>query len=148
MPSMSAAIIHAKASTRGETEDRDHRGRERRNRIAPRCSERAGYEVQTFGKEPTQVRETGHWADVIVLAVPYGAVDDALRELGDGVNGKIIVDVTNALTTDMQRASGCTASGGETHSTRNLRNGWTAACSTVNQSPFSPPATMSRRSSR
>ena len=75
--------------------------------------ERSGYQVRTVGKAPAQVRETGQWADVIVLAVPYGAIDDALRELGDGVNGKIIVDVTNALTPDMQLASGCTTSGAE-----------------------------------
>jgi predicted dinucleotide-binding enzyme len=49
-----------------------------------------------------------------MLAVPYGAVDDALRELADAVNGKTIVDVTNALTPDMQLASGCTTSGAET----------------------------------
>ena len=60
--------------------------------------ERSGYQVRAVGKEPAQVRETGQWAEVIVLAVPYGAVDDALRELGNGVNGKTIVDVTNALT--------------------------------------------------
>ena len=76
--------------------------------------ERSGYQVRAVGKDPAQVRETGHWAEVIMLAVPYGAVDDALRELGDGVNGKTIVDVTNALTADMQLASGCTTSGGET----------------------------------
>ena len=76
--------------------------------------ERSGYQVRAVGKDPAQVRETGHWAEVIMLAVPYGAVDDALRELGDGVNGKTIVDVTNALTPDMQLASGCTTSGGET----------------------------------
>lgn len=75
---------------------------------------RAGYEVRAVGKEPAQVRETGQWADVIVLAVPYGAIDDAVRELGDAVNGKTLVDATNALTPDMQLASGCTASGGET----------------------------------
>ena len=75
--------------------------------------ERSGYEVRAVGKEPTQVRDVGQWAEVIVLAVPYGAIDDALRALGDGVNGKTIVDVTNALTPDMQLASGCTTSGGE-----------------------------------
>ena len=75
--------------------------------------ERSGYQVRAVGKDPAQVRETGHWAEVIMLAVPYDAVDDALRELGDGVNGKTIVDVTNALTADMQLASGCTTSGGE-----------------------------------
>lgn len=76
--------------------------------------ERSGYQVRAVGKEPAQVRETGQWAEIIMLAVPYGAVDDALRELGEGVNGKTIVDVTNALTPDMQLASGCTTSGAET----------------------------------
>jgi len=76
--------------------------------------ERSGYQVRAVGKEPAQVRETGQWAEVIVLAIPYGAVDDALRELGEGVNGKAIVDVTNALTPDMQLANGCTSSGAET----------------------------------
>src|ERR671912_2356507 len=76
--------------------------------------ERSGYQVRAVGKDPAQVRETGQWAEVIMLAVPYGAVDDALRELADGVDGKTIVDVTNALTPDMQLASGCTTSGGET----------------------------------
>jgi predicted dinucleotide-binding enzyme len=76
--------------------------------------ERAGYQVRAVGKEPAHVRETGQWAEIIMLAVPYGAVDDALRELADAVNGKTIVDVTNALTPDMQLASGCTTSGAET----------------------------------
>jgi predicted dinucleotide-binding enzyme len=75
--------------------------------------ERAGYEVRAVGKEPGQVKETGRWADVVMLAVPYGAVDDAIAELGDGLSGKTLVDVTNALTEDMQLASGCTTSGAE-----------------------------------
>ena len=75
--------------------------------------ERSEYQVRAVGKGPGKVRETGAWADVVVLAVPYGAVDDALRELGDTVNGKPLVDVTNALTPDMQLASGCTTSGAE-----------------------------------
>jgi 8-hydroxy-5-deazaflavin:NADPH oxidoreductase len=75
--------------------------------------DRAGYEVRAVGKDPVKVRETGEWAGVIMLAVPYGAIDDAVRELGDGVAGKIIVDVTNALTPDMQLAVGLTTSGGE-----------------------------------
>ena len=75
--------------------------------------ERAGYDARTVGKEPGQVKETGRWADVVVLAVPYGAVDAALAELGGGITGKTLVDVTNALTEDMQLASGCTTSGAE-----------------------------------
>lgn len=75
--------------------------------------ERAGYNVRAVGKAPGQVKETGQWADVVMLAVPYGAIDDAVAELGDAVTGKTLVDVTNALTEDMQLATGCTASGAE-----------------------------------
>ena len=74
---------------------------------------RAGYDVRAVGKEPGQVKETGQWADIVILAVPYGAIDAALAELGDGIRGKTLVDVTNALTADMQLASGCTTSGAE-----------------------------------
>jgi 8-hydroxy-5-deazaflavin:NADPH oxidoreductase len=47
---------------------------------------------------------------VIVLAVPYAAIDETLREIGDAVNGKILIDATNRLTKDMHLAPG--ASGG------------------------------------
>jgi 8-hydroxy-5-deazaflavin:NADPH oxidoreductase len=75
--------------------------------------DRAGYQVRAVGKDPGQVKETGGWADVVILAVPYGAIDDAIAALGDGVTGKTLVDVTNALTGDMRLASGCTTSGAE-----------------------------------
>ena len=39
-------------------------------------------------------------ADLVVLAVPYGAAVDALRAAGD-LAGKTIVDMTNPLTADM-----------------------------------------------
>jgi hypothetical protein len=74
---------------------------------------RAGYEVRAVGKSPREVQDTGAWADVVILAVPYGAIDDAIRELGEGIAGKTLVDVTNALTAEMQLASGCTTSGAE-----------------------------------
>ena len=48
-----------------------------------------------------------------MLAVPYSAVQDVIGKLGTGINGKTLVDVTNALTEDMQLASGCTTSGAE-----------------------------------
>jgi predicted dinucleotide-binding enzyme len=75
--------------------------------------ERAGYEVRAVGKDPAQVKATGAWGDVVILAVPYGAVSDAVATLGDGIRGKTVVDATNALTEDMQLASGCTTSGAE-----------------------------------
>lgn len=75
--------------------------------------ERVGYQVRSIGKNPRQVKDIGRWADIVILAVPYGAIDDAIAELGDGIAGKTLVDVTNAMTGDMQLASGCTASGAE-----------------------------------
>jgi len=75
--------------------------------------EHAAYQVRAVGNDPSQVRQTGGWADVVILAVPFGALDDAVAELGDAIDGKILVDVTNALTSDMKLASGCTTSGAE-----------------------------------
>ncbi len=43
----------------------------------------SGYDVRAVGKDPVTVRETGQWAEVIVLAVPFAAIDDVVRELGD-----------------------------------------------------------------
>jgi len=75
--------------------------------------ERAGYQVRGVGNSPGLVKETAGWAAVVILALPYGAIDEAIRALGDSISGKTLVDVTNALTADMQLASGCTTSGAE-----------------------------------
>lgn len=75
--------------------------------------ERAGYDVRAVGKDARKVKELGRWAEVVILAVPYSAVDEVVAELSDVIAGKTLVDVTNALTADMQLASGCTTSGAE-----------------------------------
>ncbi|MBI2578322.1 MAG: NAD(P)-binding domain-containing protein [Candidatus Aenigmarchaeota archaeon] len=75
--------------------------------------ERAGYDVRAVGKEPKAARETASWGDVIILAVPFSEVDNALREMGDAVNGKTFVDVTNVLTPDFKLALGFNTSGAE-----------------------------------
>lgn len=59
----------------------------------------ADYEVRTTGNDAAQVRKLGAWADVILLAVPYGERFNALSELGD-IKGKTLVDATNALGPD------------------------------------------------
>ena len=41
-------------------------------------------------------------ADVVVLAVPYGVLAEVVDELGDALNGKVVVDVTNPLRPDYQ----------------------------------------------
>ena len=75
--------------------------------------QRVGCEVRTTGKQPAEVRESAAWAELVFLAVPFAAIDETLKELGDAVKGKVLVDVTNALTPDYQLALGCTTSGAE-----------------------------------
>src|SRR2546430_7674219 len=58
---------------------------------------RAGYEVQAVGKVPEKVREIARWGDIIVLAVPFNERANALKEMGDALAGKPLVDVTNAF---------------------------------------------------
>ena len=71
------------------------------------------HQVQAVGRDPNSVREAGEGADLVILAVPFGEVDNAVRELGNAVAGKIVVDATNALTPDFELAVGFTTSGAE-----------------------------------
>lgn len=72
----------------------------------------AGHEVRAVGHDPERVREVARWGEVVVLAVPFGAREDALREVGDAARGKVVVDVTNAVT-DEGFAGGVDRSGAE-----------------------------------
>ena len=73
---------------------------------------RAGYETRSTGKGPA-VRETAAWGDILILAVPFSAVDAAIAEMGGAVDGKPVVDVTNALGPGGELALGFTTSGAE-----------------------------------
>jgi 8-hydroxy-5-deazaflavin:NADPH oxidoreductase len=74
--------------------------------------ERVGYDVRAVA-ERAEVQEAASWGELIILAVPFGAIDDALSEMGDAVNGKPLIDATNALSPDYELALGCTTSGAE-----------------------------------
>jgi predicted dinucleotide-binding enzyme len=74
---------------------------------------KAGYEVAAVDKDPKRASEAAKRADVIFLAVPFPAVDDALADLTHAYDGKVLVDVTNALTPDMLLALGFSTSGAE-----------------------------------
>jgi predicted dinucleotide-binding enzyme len=74
---------------------------------------RGAREVKAVGSEEQAVRDTAAWADTVILAVPFGAVDDVVRIAGDALAGKTVVDVTNALDDKMNLALGYTTSGAE-----------------------------------
>ncbi|MCM2352346.1 MAG: NAD(P)-binding domain-containing protein [Pseudobdellovibrio sp.] len=72
---------------------------------------KAGYESRMSNEE--NVNEVVSGAEIIVLAVPFGAIDDVVKKMGDKANGKIVIDATNALTSEMKLALGFTTSGAE-----------------------------------
>lgn len=74
---------------------------------------RAGHEVRTVGKDAKAVGDTAAWAEIVVLAVPFGAIDDVVKAAGQSLAGKTVVDATNALDANMGWAVGFTTSGAE-----------------------------------
>lgn len=74
---------------------------------------RAGHKVRAIGNDPAGVREAVLWAEIAILAVPFTALDAVLKEAGASIDGKTLVDVTNALGLGMQLAVGFTTSGAE-----------------------------------
>ena len=63
----------------------------------------------------TTVSEASGLGDIIVLAVPWNAISDAIKACGD-LSGRTIIDATNPLTTSqdsLELAIGFTTSGGE-----------------------------------
>jgi 8-hydroxy-5-deazaflavin:NADPH oxidoreductase len=73
---------------------------------------RAGHDVAISASKPENARTSAQGAgataaasnadavrgaDVVVLAVPYGAVAGIVAELGDALNGTVVVDATNPL---------------------------------------------------
>lgn len=85
--------------------------------IGSRDIERARVLARAVGQaEAASIRAAVEASDVIVLAVPYGAVDETLAEAGKegAVAGKVIVDITNPITPDyMALTIGHTTSAGE-----------------------------------
>src|SRR5471032_1164058 len=52
----------------------------------------AGATTGTYGATPT--------GDIVILAVPYGSAASVVAELGDALDGKVIIDITNPVSAD------------------------------------------------
>ena len=69
--------------------------------------------ARAFGATAATVRDAVAFADVVALAVPWAAVDDALAQAG-ALDGRLLWDCTNPLLPDLSGlAIGTTTSGGE-----------------------------------
>jgi predicted dinucleotide-binding enzyme len=74
-------------------------------------AQKAGHETRMIGKGGG-VKDTASWADIVVIAVPFGAVEAVAEEIGGAADGKPVVDATNALGPN-GLAVGFTTSGAE-----------------------------------
>lgn len=75
--------------------------------------QRSGHEVRAVGKDKEAIRAAASWGEVVLLAVPFGALDEVVRDAGESLAGKTVVDATNALDANMSLAVGFTTSGAE-----------------------------------
>jgi 8-hydroxy-5-deazaflavin:NADPH oxidoreductase len=55
---------------------------------------KSGNQLEVIGENDTDKPVTG---DVVVLAVPYGAVTDIVAKRGEQLAGKVVVDITNPV---------------------------------------------------
>ena len=73
-----------------------------------------GHEVKYGHRDPKEpVLEAAKWAEIIILAVPYSAVKDVVKEVGSAADGKVIIDVTNAIANNGELAIGFLTSAAE-----------------------------------
>ena len=73
----------------------------------------AGHSVSVTGNDPARVKELAASGEVVILAVPLGALDEIAATIGTATDGKPVVDVTNALSPQFTLALGHTTSGAE-----------------------------------
>jgi 8-hydroxy-5-deazaflavin:NADPH oxidoreductase len=72
------------------------------------------HEIKFGHRDPNEpVLEAAKWGEIIIIAVPYSAVDATVKELGASADGKPVVDVTNALTSSGDLAVGFSTSAAE-----------------------------------
>ena len=75
---------------------------------------RKGHEVKFGHRDPKEpVADAAEWGEVIILAVPYENVADAAKAIGSLANGKVLLDVTNAVGDNMTLAIRCSTSAAE-----------------------------------
>ena len=73
-----------------------------------------GHEIRHGHRDPKEpVSEAAKWGEIVFLAVPYENVTDTVKEIGSAADGKVLVDVTNAVGENMSLAIGCSTSGAE-----------------------------------
>src|SRR6202140_4674729 len=85
-----AAAIGGLAAKAGHTVEVKSRDAAKARALAEQVG--AGATTGTFGAAPA--------GDIVILAVPYSAVLDVVKQYGEELAGKILVDITNPVASD------------------------------------------------
>ncbi len=72
------------------------------------------HETKFGHRDPAEpVAEAAKWGDIIILAVPHENANDAIEAIRPYTEGKIVIDVMNAIGTNMELGISCTTSSAE-----------------------------------
>lgn len=75
---------------------------------------KGGHEIRFGTRDPSEpMKAAAEWADMVIIAVPWHALSEVVAALGDSLDGKTVVDVTNVIGPSMDLAIGHTTSGAE-----------------------------------
>ena len=78
------------------------------------CGLSGKHEVKYGHRDPAEpVADAAKWGEVIVLAVPHDNVNDAIEEIQPYTDGKVVIDVTNAIGSNMELGISCATSTAE-----------------------------------
>ena len=73
-----------------------------------------GHEVKFGHRDPAEtVADAAKWGEVIILAVPHNNANEAIEEIRAYADGKTVIDVMNAIGSNMDLAISCTTSTAE-----------------------------------
>ena len=75
---------------------------------------RAGHEIKYGHRSANEpVHQAAEWGEALILAVPYEATKGVTEDIGSAADNKVLIDVTNPLTQDMDLALGFNTSAAE-----------------------------------
>jgi predicted dinucleotide-binding enzyme len=65
------------------------------------------------GTAASAVREVGRWSEVLCIGVPWSAIPSVVSAAADSLDGKLVIDATNALDASAHHPPEFTMSGAE-----------------------------------
>jgi len=75
---------------------------------------KAGHEIKFGHRDPNEsVADAAKWGELIILAVPYENANNAIEAIKQFADGKTVIDVMNAVGSNMDLGIKCTTSSAE-----------------------------------